>query len=104
MMVNTGVVVLNTLLLTALLILFGRMVRQMPTRFTWGLVLFAAALWLESAVQLYFFATMMPYYQGNVENLVLVQNVLVTLAVGFLTYVTYSPAGGRAPSKKAARA
>lgn len=93
MMANVAVVVVNTLLLTALMVLFGRMVRQVRSRFTMGLLAFAAILWLQNVVQLYFYATMMQYYVGQVETLVLIQNVLATIGVGFLTYVTFSPAG-----------
>jgi len=102
MMINMGVVAVNALLLTALLVLFGRMTRQVPSRFTWGLLAFAFVLWIQSVVQLYFFLTMMSYYAGSVENLVLVQNILATLASLFLTYVTFSPVGaGRASTAKA---
>lgn len=98
MTANVAVVVVNTLLLTGLMVLFARMVREVRSRFTLGLLAFAAILWLQNVVQLYFYATMMQYYVGQVETLVLVQNLLATVAVAFLTYVTFSPTG-RAKSK-----
>lgn len=93
MTVNAIVVTLNLVLLSGLLVLYGRMLKSVPTRFTAGLVLFAGVLWLQNAVQLYFFATMMAYYAGTVEGLVLIQNALGTLASLFLAYVTFRPEG-----------
>lgn len=88
---NISIVVLNTLLLSALLWVYGGMLREMPTRFTWGLLGFAAVLWLQNVVQLYFFATMMGYYVDGVAPLVLTQNVLATVASVLLLSVTWSP-------------
>ena len=88
---NISVVVLNTLLLSALLWVYGGMLREMPTRFTWGLLGFAAVLWLQNVAQLYFFATMMRYYVEGVAPLVLTQNVLATVASVLLLSVTWSP-------------
>lgn len=93
MMINVGVVILNTLLLATLLTMYTRILREAPTRFTGGLLLFAGVLLLQNAIQLYFFAAMTDYYAGGVEGLVLVQNLLGTLAVAFLTYVTFRPVG-----------
>lgn len=83
----------NLLLLSALLWLYARMLRQVRTQLTAGLLAFALILWLQNAVQLYFFATMMRYYDGAVEGIVLAQNVLATLASAFLLWVTLFPAG-----------
>lgn len=93
MMINVAVVIATTLLLTGLLAAYAGMLRQAPSRFTWGLSLFAAALWFQAAVQLYFFATMMPLYAGGVESIILVQNLLAMLASGVLLAVTLRPMG-----------
>ena len=92
-MVSVG---LNTLLLATLILLYGRILREVRTQFTMGLLVFAAVLLVQHLVQLYFFATMMSYYTAGVDALVLVQNVLVTLALLFLVYVTWAPVGGEA--------
>lgn len=91
MNLNLASVALNTLLLAALLILYLRIWREVPTGFTLGLAFFAAVLLFQNAVQLYFFATMMDYYVGAVQTLVLVQNLLATLALVVLVAVTWSP-------------
>lgn len=93
MNINIAVVVLNALLLSGLLWAYGGMLRELPTRFTWGLLGFATALWLQQAVQLYFYATMMEYFVPGVQPLVLAQNVLVTIAAGTLLSVTLRPSG-----------
>lgn len=96
MNINIAIVVLNAFLLTGLLWAYGGMLRELPTRFTWGLLGFAVALWLQQVVQLYFYATMMQYFVAGVQPLVLVQNVLVTLAAGTLLSVTLRPMGAAA--------
>lgn len=98
MNLNIAIVVLNTLLLTGLLWAYGAMLRDIPTRFTWGLLGFAAALWLQQAVQLYFYATMMEFFVPGVQPLVLVQNLLVAVAATTLLSVTLRPTGAAAPS------
>lgn len=91
MLWNVLVVVANTLLLLGLVGLYARMLRQVRTRFTLGLLLFAGILLLQNLVQLYFFATMQMYYAGGVEALVLIQNGLATVASAFLAFVTFAP-------------
>lgn len=98
MNLNIAVVVVNTLLLTGLLWAYGAMLRDMPTRFTWGLLGFASALWLQQAFQIYCYATMMEYFVAGVQPLVLVQNLLVAVAATTLLSVTLRPVGGAAPS------
>ncbi|MBI2077642.1 MAG: hypothetical protein HYT80_04615 [Euryarchaeota archaeon] len=95
---NVALVAANLLLMSTLLVVYGRMLRQLRAPLTFGLVAFAAILWIQNAIQLYFFATMMEYYAGGVEGLVLVQNALAALAGLFLLIVTLFPAGflGRA--------
>ena len=90
---NVALVAANLLLMTALLVVYGRMLRQLRAPLTFGLFAFAAILWLQNAIQLYFFATMMDYYAGGVEGLVLVQNALSALAGLFLVAVTLFPSG-----------
>jgi hypothetical protein len=91
MTINAVVVTANALLLAALIVLYARMLGSVPSRLTWGLLLFAVVLFVENVVQLYFFATMMPLYAGGVEGIILAQNALVLLAVVFLGWVTFFP-------------
>ncbi len=93
MNLNVAVVILNTVLLSGLLLTYAGMLRQVATRFTWGLLGFAGVLWVQNVVQLYFFATMMGYFVAGVQSLVLVQNVLATVASSVLLAVTLRPAG-----------
>lgn len=98
MNINIAVVVLNTLLLSALLWTYGGMMRQMRSAFTVGLLIFAFALWLQNVVQLVFYATMMQYFVDGVQPLVLVQNSLATVASVTLLAVTLKPTWDRAPA------
>lgn len=90
---NALLVGLNTILLVTLLVLYARMLREVRSRFTLGLVLFAGVLLVHNLAQLYFYVTMQDYFAGGVVELVLVQNALATLAIGFLTYATLLPGG-----------
>lgn len=101
---NIGLVTLNLLLLSVLVVAYARMLREVRTPLTWGLLAFAGILAIQSGVQLYFFATMMSYYAGGVEGLVLVQNLLATLASGFLLAVTWFPGGLKRASPAPERA
>ena len=96
MQANVAVVIVNALLLSGLLWLYAGMLRQAATRFTWGLTGFAAVLWLQNVVQLYFFATMMAYFVDDVAPLVLVQNLLATVASLVLLSVTLRPVAAAA--------
>lgn len=95
---NLAFVALNTVFLAALVVLYARMLGEMPSRFTWGLLVFGAVLLIQNAVQLYFFLTMRMYYAGGVEWLVLVQNGLATAALAFLAWVTFYPEGRGKPA------
>lgn len=100
MNLNTVLVVANLLLLTGLLVMYGGLLRQARTRLTWALLLFALLLWFQNSVQLYFFATMMKLYAGDVEWLILVQNALATVASSLLILGTWRPgvAGAARPT------
>jgi len=98
MQLNIAVVVLNAILLSGLLWAYAGMLREMPTRFTWGLLGFAGVLWLQSVVQLYFYATMMEYFVAGVQPLVLVQNGLATVASAVLLGVTLRPVAAGRPA------
>ncbi len=102
MVTNFFIVGVNTMLLTILLALYGRMMAQAATRFTLGLMLFAGALWAQCAVQLYFMATMMPLFVGGLQGVVLAQNLLAMFATAFLLAVTIDPVGGRAKPEASA--
>lgn len=94
MNLNAASVGINAVLLAVLLVLYLRIWRQVNSRFTLGLAAFAFVLLAQCGIQLYFFATMMDYYVPGLDVLVLVQNLLMTLALVFLVFVTWSPAGG----------
>lgn len=91
MVLNAAIVSLNAAFLMVLLVLYARMMREVPSRFTLGLVLFAGALLLETLTQLYFYFTMMEYFAGGAAKLAMVHNGLALLASGFLAYVTFRP-------------
>lgn len=91
MTINGVLAATSALLAIVLVALYGRMLSHVRTRLTFGLFTFSALFLIQNVVQLYFFSTMMQYYAGNVENLILVQNALATGALAFLAYVTLSP-------------
>lgn len=93
--VNLVAVVLTALLLKGLLYQYVGLLRQTPSRFTWGLTLFAVALWFQAAVQVYFFATRMALYVGGLEGVILAQNLLSLVASAVLLTVTVRPVGMR---------
>lgn len=90
---NAVLVGVNLLLMSALLVVYGGLFRQVRSVLTAGLLAFASILWLQNAFQLYFFATMMDYYAGGIEGLVLIQNVLATVAGSLLLAATLFPGG-----------
>lgn len=93
MTINIGVVIVNVILLSGLMWLYGGMFKQAATRFTMGLFGFAFVLWLQNVVQLVFYATMMQYYVDGVQPLVLILNALAMVATLSLLSVTMAPAG-----------
>ena len=88
---NAAIAAVNALLLLVLLAVYTRMYGAVQSRFTLGLLFFAVVLLVHDAAQLYFYITMQDYFAGGVLHLVLVQNVLATMAVGFLTFATLVP-------------
>ncbi len=93
---NVATVILTTAALTWLMVLYIGMLRAAPSRFTWGLLLFAFAMWSQAAVQLWFFATMMDLYVGGVERLVFAMNLLALVAASVLLTITLRPTGAGA--------
>jgi len=81
---------LNSILLLALAVVWGRNYRTFRTPLTFGLIAFAAVLLLENAVAIYFFFSTAMLYSGDpaVRQAVLVMRALQLVALGFLTYVT----------------
>jgi hypothetical protein len=97
MSLNVGAVALTVVALSWLLVVYVQNLQQVLSRFTLGLTLFAGALWFQAAVQIYFFATMMPLYTVGVDKLIFVQNILALVASTTLLSVTLRPVGfGRA--------
>lgn len=94
MMANALVVAAQAVLLLVLVVLYVRMLREMPTRFTLGLLVFALVLFLQCLLQLYLYVRMEASFREDAEPLILVTSALAMVATGFLTSVTAFPVGG----------
>jgi hypothetical protein len=60
---------------------------RMP--FTLGLLIFASVFLIQNLVAIYFQFAMIMYYTAQVANIALILNLLETLALLSLCYVTY---------------
>jgi hypothetical protein len=70
------------LALLGLMYVYYRNLRQVKSKFTIGLMIFAALFLLQNIVSLYFYFTMMEYYVPAVEMHVFILTLLQ--AIGFL--------------------
>jgi hypothetical protein len=78
----------NVVLLLALLAVWTRSYREIRAPLTLGSIAFAAFLLAENAVALYFYLTAPAMPTLAVEFMMVLQ-VLETVGIGALTYVTY---------------
>ena len=89
----TGV---NLLLLAALLVIWGRNYRQIRSRQTLGMLVFASLLFVENGFALYVYQldpVLSAWFSNQVPDpawqAMVVFHVLETLAIAFLTWVTW---------------
>ena len=81
----TGV---NLLMLTTLAVVWIRNYRTFRSNLILGLIAFAAVLFVENAVALYFYFSTSMLYASGVEDIVAVMRILQFVAIAFLTWVT----------------
>lgn len=90
-MAAAALTAVNLLLLTVLGVIWARNYRTFRTNLILGLIAFAAVLFVENAVALYFyFSTSMLYASDStVMTVVAVMRILQFVAIAFLTWVTW---------------
>ena len=78
----------NILLLIGLLYIYGQNYRQLKSKLTLGLMLFAALLLVQSAMNLYFEMTMVMYDSPSAEQVALVLEAVKAVSFGLLLWVS----------------
>lgn len=80
---------ISTLLLIALLLVYGRSLKKIKSSFTIGLFVFAALFLVQNIVSLYFYATMMDYYAQEVAVHAFILALLEAIAFLVLLRITW---------------
>ena len=83
-----GAAAVNAALLTALLWVYVRNLRELRTVYTIGLTVFAAVMLVSKLLDLYLWLTMRLDHVGA-EGLVLASELVQVVAIGALTWITY---------------
>jgi hypothetical protein len=80
---------INALLSLSLMYVYLRNYLKMRMPFTLGLLIFASVFLIQNLVAIYFQFAMIMYYTAQVANIALILNLLETVALLSLCYVTY---------------
>lgn len=88
MWIDVGLVAINLAMVLALALIYWRNHRQVRSSFTLGLMLFALFLAVHNGIVLYHLLTKMTVFATLGEELLLLENVLQTLAIGVLLRTT----------------
>lgn len=80
---------LNVLLVSGLLIIYGRNLKKFKSMFTLGLFMFAGLFLLQNLMSFYFYLTMMPLYAQGLEKHVFIFTLLQSIAFSIMTYITW---------------
>lgn len=81
--------IINSILLVSLLYVYIKNYREVKMDFTLGLIIFAGFLLLQNLAALYFHLSMIDYYSKDVIFQATVLNVVQTVALVVLNYVTW---------------
>mgnify|MGYP001579243670 CR=1 FL=1 len=87
----TVVSVLNSILLLFLLFIYLKNYKTIKSKFTLGLAVFAILLLAQNLTSIYFQTAMIDYYSRTVANFALILNLLESLALLSLAYITWKP-------------
>ncbi len=79
----------NALLSLSLIYVYLRNYLKLRMPFTLGLLIFAFVFLIQNLVAIYFQFAMIMYYTSEVANIALILNLLETVALLSLCYVTY---------------
>ena len=80
---------ISTLLLAGLLYVYIKNLKNIKSKFTIGLFVFALLFLLQNLVSLYYYLTMMKYYSPEVEVHVFILTLLQTIAFIILLKITW---------------
>lgn len=80
---------LNIAVLTSLIYVYAQNYRNLSSRFSLGLLIFASILFLENALALYFNWTMMGLYAEKVAQQGLILRALETASLLILAVITW---------------
>ena len=89
MNVTTVLTGVSTLLLLGLLYVYFKNLKNIRSKFTIGLSLFALLFLIQSLVSLYYFVTMKNYYAPEVEVHVFILTLLQTIGFAILLKITW---------------
>ena len=89
MTLTTIFTALSLVLLIALLYIYFKGLKKVKSGFTLGLFFFAALFFLQNAVSLYFYLTMMDLYVSHVAIHVFIFTILQVIAFSILLYNTW---------------
>ena len=81
---------INIILVAALLYAYIKNFKDIPSSFTFGLILFAALFLIHNIVLFYFSVTMMMYYAAGLEPFVLVFTALQAAAFAVMNWITWT--------------
>ena len=80
---------ISTLLLLGLLYVYHKNLKNIKSKFTIGLFIFALLFLLQNLVSLYFYLTMMDYYAPQIEVHVFIFSLLQAIAFLILLKITW---------------
>jgi hypothetical protein len=81
--------IINSILLIVLLSVYIKNYKEVKMDFTLGLIIFAGFLLLQNLAALYFHLSMIDYYSSEVIFQATILNVVQTIALIVLNYVTW---------------
>ncbi len=88
MVMTTIATALSALMLAVLLWIYVKNFRQIKSKFTAGLMVFAGLMLLQNIVSLYYYFTMMDLYVAQVSVQVLIYSLLQMVAYIVLLFIT----------------
>ncbi len=88
MVLTTIATALSAIMLAVLLWIYVKNLRQVRSKFTTGLVVFAGLMLLQNIVSLYYYITMMDLYVADVSVQVFIYSLLQMIAYIVLLAIT----------------
>jgi len=86
---TTILTILSSIILVMLLWIYGKNLRKIQAKFTWGLFIIALVWLVEKVTSLYYYVTMMDYYVPEVSMQVFLLSLLQMFALVVLLKITW---------------